>query len=328
MSVRLDVGGWSAAGAADRLRIPHQDGAGTARGACARAGVPGRRAHPPAGPASCSCSARSVGDGGLGRLVHRAGGAVACGRQAVHRRVDDELAAGARAGLQRHRSAARRQRHGGGGGGGGGETAAFGGAAGITRLFLDEIGLEISWLLPATLILLVAGIGDLPARASGPTGCARRCCSGAAGRWSPDLVFSFMSGTMHPYYTVALAPGIAAIGRSRRGDALAGSGGGSVVARAALALATAGDRRMELSCCWRGSGGVVRVDPLDHRWPSPPSRSPASCSTAGRMRPAGTSAGMVAAILVGSIGAGRVRRRHRPSAGQPTDRPWIAPHPR
>ena len=34
----------------------------------------------------------------------------------------------------------------------------FGGQAGLTRLFNAEIGGQISWLLPAALILLVAGL--------------------------------------------------------------------------------------------------------------------------------------------------------------------------
>ena len=38
----------------------------------------------------------------------------------------------------------------------GGANSGFGGAAGITRLFTDELGLEISWLLPAALVALVA----------------------------------------------------------------------------------------------------------------------------------------------------------------------------
>jgi len=46
----------------------------------------------------------------------------------------------------------------GGGGPGGSGNAAFGGSAGITRLFTGEIALEASWPLPAALVLLVAGL--------------------------------------------------------------------------------------------------------------------------------------------------------------------------
>lgn len=98
-----------------------------------------------------------------------------------------------------------------GGGGLGGGNAGFGGEAGILRLFTDELGLEISWLLPAALVALVAlvviaGRRPLP-------GDRLRAAALLWGGWTlvTGLVFSFMSGTMHPYYTVALAPGIAAL---------------------------------------------------------------------------------------------------------------------
>jgi 4-amino-4-deoxy-L-arabinose transferase-like glycosyltransferase len=129
----------------------------------------------------------------------------------------------------------------GNGGGGGGGNAGFGGAAGITRLFTDEIGLEISWLLPAALILLVAVLWISTRGTDRKAGRTDRVRAAMVlwGGWTlvTGLVFSFMSGTMHPYYTVALAPGIAA---------LVGVGGvalwrerATVVARLALALAVA-----------------------------------------------------------------------------------------
>jgi 4-amino-4-deoxy-L-arabinose transferase-like glycosyltransferase len=99
---------------------------------------------------------------------------------------------------------------GGGGGGNGGGNTSFGGAAGITRLFTGEIALEVSWLLPAALILLVAGLW-VTLRA--PRTDRLRAALLLWGGWTlvTGLVLSFMSGTMHPYYTVALAPGIAAL---------------------------------------------------------------------------------------------------------------------
>ncbi|MFC4947372.1 glycosyltransferase family 39 protein [Pseudonocardia sp. GCM10023141] len=99
---------------------------------------------------------------------------------------------------------------GGGGATGGGGNTGFGGATGLARLFTDEIGLEISWLLPAALILLVAGLW-LTRRAPGTD--RVRAALVLFGGWTlvTGLVFSFMSGTMHPYYTVALAPGIAGL---------------------------------------------------------------------------------------------------------------------
>jgi 4-amino-4-deoxy-L-arabinose transferase-like glycosyltransferase len=48
--------------------------------------------------------------------------------------------------------------NGGGGGGGGGGNTGFGGSAGSTGLFTGEIAYEVSWLVPAALVLLVAGL--------------------------------------------------------------------------------------------------------------------------------------------------------------------------
>jgi 4-amino-4-deoxy-L-arabinose transferase-like glycosyltransferase len=98
----------------------------------------------------------------------------------------------------------------GGGAGGGGQNNAFGGATGITRLFGSSMGTEISWLLPAALIALVAGLW-FTRRA--PRTDRTRAALIVWGGWLlvTGLVFSYMSGTTHPYYTVALAPAIAAL---------------------------------------------------------------------------------------------------------------------
>ncbi|MEL4356588.1 MULTISPECIES: ArnT family glycosyltransferase [unclassified Luteococcus] len=95
--------------------------------------------------------------------------------------------------------------NGGGGGGGGG----FGGTAGIFRMFNSQFGTEISWFLPAALILLVAG---LVARGRAPRTDRARTSLVIWGGWllSTALVLSFMEGTVHSYYAVALTPGIAA----------------------------------------------------------------------------------------------------------------------
>ncbi|MFX0575453.1 ArnT family glycosyltransferase [Nocardia nepalensis] len=97
-----------------------------------------------------------------------------------------------------------------GGGGGGGGNAGFGGSTGITRLFGDSMGTEISWLLPAALIGLVAGLWFT--RRTPRTGRTRAALL-LWGGWLvvTGIVFSYMQGTMHPYYTVALAPAIAAL---------------------------------------------------------------------------------------------------------------------
>ncbi|WP_406240937.1 ArnT family glycosyltransferase [Streptomyces anulatus] len=92
---------------------------------------------------------------------------------------------------------------GGGGGGGWGDT-------GIGRMFNSEIGGQIAWLLPAALILLAAGLWLT--RKAARTDSARA----AFVAWGGALimtaaVFSFMAGIFHQYYTVALAPYVAAL---------------------------------------------------------------------------------------------------------------------
>ncbi|KFG75408.1 ArnT family glycosyltransferase [Streptomyces mutabilis] len=93
-----------------------------------------------------------------------------------------------------------------GGGGGGG----FSGAAGVGRMFNDVLGGQISWLLPFAAIALVGGLvlcGRSPR--TDPT----RAALVLWGGWTVlhYLTFSMAEGTMHPYYTTALAPGIAAL---------------------------------------------------------------------------------------------------------------------
>jgi 4-amino-4-deoxy-L-arabinose transferase-like glycosyltransferase len=99
---------------------------------------------------------------------------------------------------------------GGGGGGAGGGNTSFGGTTGLTRLFGDSMGTEISWLLPAALIALVAGLW-FTRRA--PRTDRTRAALLLWGGWLivTGVVFSYMQGTIHPYYTVALAPAIAAL---------------------------------------------------------------------------------------------------------------------
>ncbi|MFF8872833.1 ArnT family glycosyltransferase [Streptomyces massasporeus] len=94
----------------------------------------------------------------------------------------------------------------GGGGGGGG----FSGTAGLGRMFNDVLGGQISWLIPFAGIALVGGL-VLCGRA------ARTDLTRAAlvlwGGWTVlhYLTFALAEGTMHPYYTTALAPGVAAL---------------------------------------------------------------------------------------------------------------------
>jgi 4-amino-4-deoxy-L-arabinose transferase-like glycosyltransferase len=98
----------------------------------------------------------------------------------------------------------------GGAGGGAGGNTGFGGATGLARLFRGEFGLEISWLLPAALLLLGVGVWLTWGRAR--TDRARAALL-VWGGWllMTAVTFSYMKGTIHPYYTVALAPAIAAL---------------------------------------------------------------------------------------------------------------------
>ncbi|MGW2698683.1 glycosyltransferase family 39 protein [Streptomyces sp. NPDC001340] len=97
--------------------------------------------------------------------------------------------------------------NGGGGGGGGG---GFSGSAGLGRMFNDILGGQISWLLPFCAVALVAGL-ILCGRA--PRTDLTRAALVLWGGWTVlhFLTFSMAEGTMHPYYTTALAPGIAAL---------------------------------------------------------------------------------------------------------------------
>ncbi|MFG2293085.1 ArnT family glycosyltransferase [Streptomyces sp. NPDC048603] len=96
----------------------------------------------------------------------------------------------------------------GGGGGGWGET-------GIDRLFSAGIGGQISWLLPAALVLLVAGL-VVTWRARRASDSLESMARAAFLAWGGCLlvtcvVFSWMQGIFHEYYTVALAPYVAAL---------------------------------------------------------------------------------------------------------------------
>jgi 4-amino-4-deoxy-L-arabinose transferase-like glycosyltransferase len=123
----------------------------------------------------------------------------------------------------------------------GGRAAAAGGSmwgpTGWNRLFLSSMGGQISWLIPGALVLLV---GCLWLTRRAPRHDRTRAAMLLFGGWLllTGAVFSFSSGIIHPYYTVALAPAI---------GALVGIGGvtlwqhrHNLIARGALAVALAG----------------------------------------------------------------------------------------
>ena len=121
-----------------------------------------------------------------------------------------------------------------GGGPGGGGTGSMWGPVGWNRLFLRQMGGQISWLIPGALIGLVAVLW-MTRRA--PRTDRIRAGFLVFGGWLllTGATISFAHGIIHPYYTVALAPAI---------GALVGMGGSTlwrrrseVFPRVALALA-------------------------------------------------------------------------------------------
>jgi 4-amino-4-deoxy-L-arabinose transferase-like glycosyltransferase len=96
----------------------------------------------------------------------------------------------------------------------GGELPAGGngmwGSTGITRMFEPAQGGQIAWLIPAALLALAVG---LALRARAPRTDSQRAALILWGGWLlvTGLVFSFMAGIFHQYYTVALAPAVAAL---------------------------------------------------------------------------------------------------------------------
>jgi 4-amino-4-deoxy-L-arabinose transferase-like glycosyltransferase len=86
----------------------------------------------------------------------------------------------------------------------------FGGPASLSRLFGAEMGGQVSWLIPAALVALAALLW-LSRRS--PRTDRTRSAAILWGGWLvlTGLVFSYMSGIIHPYYTVALAPAVGAL---------------------------------------------------------------------------------------------------------------------
>ena len=100
----------------------------------------------------------------------------------------------------------------------GGGTSPFSSGVGLFRMFDTSVGGQISWLIPAALVLFVAG---LLFRGRAPITDRRRAAYLAMGLWLlvTAIVFSLMQGIFHEYYTVALAPPIAALVGMGAGEA-------------------------------------------------------------------------------------------------------------
>ncbi|MCX4097414.1 glycosyltransferase family 39 protein [Nocardia sp. alder85J] len=120
--------------------------------------------------------------------------------------------------------------------GGGNHHFGFGSDAGLPRLFSESIGGQVAWLIPAALVLFVVG---LVLRGRAPRTDAQRSAVLLWGIWAlvTGLVFSFMRGIFHQYYTVALAPAVA--GTVALGAVLAWRERDKLWVRIALAITTA-----------------------------------------------------------------------------------------
>jgi len=132
------------------------------------------------------------------------------------------------------------------------------GATGLTRMFGADFAGNISWLLPAAGVAVLAG---LVSTRRAPRTDAVRASVVLWGGWLlvTWLCFSLMAGIIHPYYSVALAPAIGALvgitgtqlwqrARRRRG----------LLARSTLAAAVAGTAGWATHLLW-AAGGAYRV---------------------------------------------------------------------
>jgi 4-amino-4-deoxy-L-arabinose transferase-like glycosyltransferase len=88
--------------------------------------------------------------------------------------------------------------------------SSFGGGSGLLRMFNTEVGGQIAWLIPLALVGLGAGLWAARGRGRADLGKAGYTFWGAWALGSM-ILFSETRGIFHPYYTVALAPAIAAL---------------------------------------------------------------------------------------------------------------------
>ncbi|HEV8065539.1 MAG TPA: glycosyltransferase family 39 protein [Acidimicrobiales bacterium] len=120
---------------------------------------------------------------------------------------------------------------------GAGAVGSIWGPTGWDRMFTSTFGGQISWLIPASLVLLCGGLW-LTRRA--PRTDRTRAALVLWGLWLlvTDAVFSYGQGIIHPYYSVALAPAIAAL--VAIGAVVMWRHRHELVARAIMAVAVAG----------------------------------------------------------------------------------------
>ena len=95
-------------------------------------------------------------------------------------------------------------------GGGNSGGMGFGGSPGLLRMFNEQVGGQVAWLIPLAAIGLLAGMW-LTRRA--PRTDLRRAVLVLFGTWAlvHVAIFSSQQGIFHPYYVSALAPAIAAL---------------------------------------------------------------------------------------------------------------------
>jgi 4-amino-4-deoxy-L-arabinose transferase-like glycosyltransferase len=119
---------------------------------------------------------------------------------------------------------------------GAGTVGSLWGPTGWDRMFTSTFGGQISWLIPAALVLLAGGLW-VTRRA--PRTDRARAALVLWGLWLlvTDAVFSYGQGIIHPYYSVALAPAIA--GLVAIGGVLMWRHRGELLARSLMALAVA-----------------------------------------------------------------------------------------
>ncbi len=124
-----------------------------------------------------------------------------------------------------------------GGPGGGGPGGGFGGSPSPWRMLTAEFAGNASWLLPAGIVVLIAGLWF--ARRAPRTDRPRALLLlGGAWLLVHAVVFSAMSGTIHPYYTVAMVPGVAITAAA--GASILWRERASLAARIVLAATVAG----------------------------------------------------------------------------------------